>query len=355
MPIAAIIFQQNGDGYSTPVSRDDLALTLPITVLNQNDAGVTTWLWHITDKPTGSTAVFASSSASYSTQSTDTFIPDLAGTYLIRLEINAGAAQDQKGAAVKTANLHYRVPAAKETTEFDGYRGWAIAANNAFNLLDAYAITTPPPPPSLQTAYNGGTTIVLQGAEGNAPVSIAPNPATTLGQTFVVNDNSGNPLLSITDSGTGGTPRGTVFCRRLFLFGSNEVIGWGGNTGDVLTYDSGTSQWTPQPPYKQDVFDYQITTTSATNILSFTPASNGNFKVMFYYRVVNAGTNVAISLTYADNSGAQIMTVLSTTLKAIGSYSSPPIYIQSLSSPILLTFTIGIANNVFVSATIDGA
>lgn len=132
MPISAhIIFQQNGDSNLTPGSRDDLVLSLPITILNQNDSGITSWLWVMIDKPSGSSASLVSN-----TSSTTTFTPDIEGTYLIKLLVNAGAATDQKGAGIKTANLHYRIPAALETTEFDTIRGWATAVNFALEVLD---------------------------------------------------------------------------------------------------------------------------------------------------------------------------------------------------------------------------
>lgn len=131
MPTAKIIFQQNGDGYSIPTSRDDLALNLPITILNQDDTGIVSWSWIMVDKPTASTATIASPTAS-----TTTFTPDIVGTYLVHLSINAGNAVDQKGAGIKTINFKYRIPAASETIEFDGYRGWATATNKALKAID---------------------------------------------------------------------------------------------------------------------------------------------------------------------------------------------------------------------------
>lgn len=148
MPTAHIIFQQNGDGYSTSSSRDNLVLSLPVTMLNQNDTGVVSWSWLMIDRPTGSAASIVSPSAS-----TTTFTPDIVGTYLIHLSINSGLAQDQKGAAVKTANLQYRIPAASESIEFNSIRGWAAATNAALKTIDD-AYMAPAAPPTLQSVYN---------------------------------------------------------------------------------------------------------------------------------------------------------------------------------------------------------
>lgn len=176
MPTAQIIFHQpTGDGYTNPGSRDDLLLyngtsTTIITVNNVDNTGVSSWQWTIVDKPTGSTAVFASSGTKISTASTDTFNPDIVGTYLIKLAINAGAATDQKGAAVKTANLHYRIPAASETIEFDGYRGWAVATNLALKVLDdGY---TAPVTSTFQGVYNNSSPSSFTLSSGNGPLQI---------------------------------------------------------------------------------------------------------------------------------------------------------------------------------------
>jgi hypothetical protein len=172
MATAKIIFQQNGDGYLTPASRDDLVLGLPVTMLNQNNTGAVSWAWVMVDRPNGSSAFIASPTAS-----TTTFTPDVVGTYLIHLSVNAGAATDQKGAAVKTANLNYRIPAATETTEFDGYRGWATATNAALKTLDD-GYTPPSSIPSFQTVYNSSTpsSFVLSSANGGVQIHDAFTP-----------------------------------------------------------------------------------------------------------------------------------------------------------------------------------
>ena len=241
MASANIVLQQHGDGYAISASRDDLDLST-VTVLNLNNTGVTSWLWTLVEIPTGSSASLVAP-----TTSSTTFTPDLVGTYLVKLAINGGSITDQKGAGVRTSNLHYRIPASLETTEFDAYVGWSTATNQALNILDAASTR------------------------------------------------------------------------------------------------------------KSNTFDQQLTTTSATNVLNFTPAFNGNFVVFMYYRVANSTTNVTVSITWTDNAGAQTLNILPITAKTVGSYSFAPVYIQALTTgPIHVVFTTGTANNVFVSATIVG-
>jgi hypothetical protein len=130
MSIASIVFSQN-DTNQSPGSRDDLVLGVPVILSNQNNTGVASWLWQFIDKPQGSLAALSSSIIP-----SPLFIPDVEGTYLIKLIVNNGAATDQQGAAVKTLNLKYRIPAATEEGEFDHTRGWAPAVNNVLKLID---------------------------------------------------------------------------------------------------------------------------------------------------------------------------------------------------------------------------
>lgn len=127
---AAIIIKQS-DSNMIPGSREDLVLGSSITLSNQDNSGIVSWLWQIVDKPTGSNV-----SLSTSTSSTSTFIPDIEGTYLVKLTLNSGVFVDQVGAAIKTTHLHYRIPAASEQGEFNPTRGWADAVCEVFTVLD---------------------------------------------------------------------------------------------------------------------------------------------------------------------------------------------------------------------------
>lgn len=105
-----------------------------------------------------------------------------------------------------------------------------------------------------------------------------------------------------------------------------------------------------------DTKDVQLTTTSSTNVLSFTPTANGNFVVYIYYRVVTSTTNVTIQVTYTDGTGAQTNTLLNAQSSAVNnSYSCVPLSINATTAtPIVVKATSSIANQVYVSASIVG-
>jgi hypothetical protein len=129
MPTINLIIQQNSDSNLTPGSRDDLVLNLPVTVLNQSYVGITSYLWQFIDIPAGSAATIDSPNASIIH-----FTPDIVGTYLVKLTINGGLS-GTVGAAIKTVNLHMRLPAAAEVTEFSP-KGWARAIESALKVID---------------------------------------------------------------------------------------------------------------------------------------------------------------------------------------------------------------------------
>jgi hypothetical protein len=97
----------------------------------------------------------------------------------------------------------------------------------------------------------------------------------------------------------------------------------------------------------------QLTTTSSTNICSFTPTAQDNFLIFVYYRVVTGTTNVTIQITYNDASGAQTNTVLNAQSSAVGSYSCLPVFINATTgAAIIVKATGSVANQVYVSATV---
>lgn len=186
MAIANIIIQQ-GDGNQTPESRDDLVLNSVVTLLNQSNTGVTSWIWQMVDKPSGSTAVLSSS-----TVASPTFTPDIAGTYLIRLMVNSGVSTDQKGAAVKTTHFRYRIPAASEEGEFDSVRGWAGAVNDALaDIDDGYGANSINPNAGTIGAGAGAGSFTW--ANGNAAVVAPDNRAAAVAATgsFIVFSEDG--------------------------------------------------------------------------------------------------------------------------------------------------------------------
>lgn len=115
-------------------SRDDLVLSTLVTLTNNDDTGVISWVWSFISKPPGSTATIASASSP-----TATFIPDVVGSYLIRLIVSDGLVNysDRVIGAIVTSNLGIRIPAAYEETEFDTTNGWAGALYTTFTSIDS--------------------------------------------------------------------------------------------------------------------------------------------------------------------------------------------------------------------------
>lgn len=99
--------------------------------------------------------------------------------------------------------------------------------------------------------------------------------------------------------------------------------------------------------------DLLLTTTSATDVLSYTPPSAGNFLVYVYYRVVTATTNVGINVTWTDATGAQTSTAVpAASSRAVGSYAIAPIFINATAAAIKVTATPGTGSQLRVSANI---
>ncbi len=131
MSTALIVINQSGKSAGIPgVSRDDLSVGYVVTLTNNNNTDVTTWLWEFISKPSTSSATINNS-----TTSASTFTPDVVGSYLIQLTVN-GTIVNQKIAAVKTDYLRVRIPAALESTQFVN---WATTIHSAFLNIDSYA------------------------------------------------------------------------------------------------------------------------------------------------------------------------------------------------------------------------
>lgn len=127
MATANIIIIQDGVSGEAGRSRDDLVLSSAVSLSNANNAGVTSWIWTMLDRPTGSTAELSNPHSSVAT-----FTPDVEGTYRIELIVNQGRTGEQqiRLAAVRDVD-GLRMPAAGEEDEanwdIDGEentRGW---------------------------------------------------------------------------------------------------------------------------------------------------------------------------------------------------------------------------------------
>lgn len=115
--------------------------TVPINVQvqlsNQGIGGETTYNWSVVDQPEGT-----ANNLSNALIQNPTFTPTKEGSYLIKLVVNLGLADEQTDtvvvriAQVKT-NLF--IPAAGELLEADALKGWALATNRLFQKCDDVA------------------------------------------------------------------------------------------------------------------------------------------------------------------------------------------------------------------------
>lgn len=155
MAAASIVITQPGNSIPVGVpgrARDDLLLGQPVVLRNANDEGVTTWRWRLLDVPLTSTAALSSSTGPQ-TQ----FVPDVAGTYLVRLEVNGATEGEVQTlvAAVPDADGN-RYPAAGEIGPHANYlvsgspneKGWAKAVESLLRRPSSpptaeYVIATP--------------------------------------------------------------------------------------------------------------------------------------------------------------------------------------------------------------------
>lgn len=129
----------------------------------------------------------------------------------------------------------------------------------------------------------------------------------------------------------------------------NQVIQYNGTNWVAATVSSGSSNVTEVA----NASDTELTATTATTLATFTPTAQGNFMVLAYYRVITAATNLTLTATWDDGSGAQSYTWVNNTSQAVGSYHTAPLYINATTAAaITVTATAGTANQIYASATI---
>lgn len=102
MAVASIKFAQTGlPAVAAGLARRDIAKSVPVTMRNGDDTGVTSWRWTLLYKPPGSTAVIVNPNSAVAT-----LTPDVDGhSYRIQLSINGG-----KPALGEVQTRIFRVP-----------------------------------------------------------------------------------------------------------------------------------------------------------------------------------------------------------------------------------------------------
>ncbi len=93
--------------------------------------------------------------------------------------------------------------------------------------------------------------------------------------------------------------------------------------------------------------------TGSTTIVTLAPATAGNYHIGIYFRVITATTNVTITVTWTDVTGAQTLTLLSVVAETVGSYTLTDFMIDSvITSAITVSMTAGTVSRVLASASI---
>jgi hypothetical protein len=92
--------------------------------------------------------------------------------------------------------------------------------------------------------------------------------------------------------------------------------------------------------------------TSGTAVLTYTPGAARNCLLAVYFRVITATTNVTITVTWTDVTGAQSLTLINNVAEVVGSYAMNSFIIDSTAAAITITMTAGTVSQVLASATI---
>jgi hypothetical protein len=92
---------------------------------------------------------------------------------------------------------------------------------------------------------------------------------------------------------------------------------------------------------------------TGTTIVTYAPPTAGNFLIGIYFTVVVATTNVTVTVTWTDTTGAQTLTLLSAVAELVGSYTLTSFEINSvITSAITVAMTAGTVSQVVGSASI---
>lgn len=164
--MASIIITGTGTPLQVP--------TGTVVTIQATPSGAASYLWEFIDVPDGSLAAFDNAAAE-----TTVFTVDISGSYLIRVTVGGTDIEQAIVASpVVTAQGSVRVPAAGETFEADGLKGWARAmqfiaghAIDAYNLVTAGGTSTWKAPVQL-SSVTGENVGPLTANSGQYPLSL---------------------------------------------------------------------------------------------------------------------------------------------------------------------------------------
>jgi hypothetical protein len=113
----------------------------PVVVTNNDNSGVTSWIYELVGKPAKSTlllGVLPGEPTPLPAGSTTKFTPDVEGTYKVRLRVN-GSIIDEGLSAVLYQPSQMREPLVGEQLGWNTQEGWARALKDVFEKLNWYA------------------------------------------------------------------------------------------------------------------------------------------------------------------------------------------------------------------------
>jgi hypothetical protein len=184
MAIAAIVINQQGKPQGSPgLSRSDLSAGMVVVLTNHDNNEVTSWTWELLSVPLGSKTALRGVMNPIAT-----FMPDVSGSYEIRVTVNGGVC-DRRIAAVGTNFLGIRKPVPQDVSDPVSAR-WA-ALNEAFDLIDADAANNLKKngsnTPSSDISWNGHRITHLGGleVEGVLRLGKTSDPEAVIGKGFL--------------------------------------------------------------------------------------------------------------------------------------------------------------------------
>ncbi len=186
---------------------------------------------------------------------------------------------------------------------------------------------------------------------------------------LVLTDTAGNSVATAVPQSDGTTQLQTSLMAFKAAWSSTTAYAVGDTvTSGGLTYvciANNTNNEPPNTTYWAAVggggggtlahtYEQEITVTTAVTALSYTPTTSGLFRISFYFRVTTAATDVTVTVTTTDATGAQTWDVLPLASEAVDSYQLDPITVAGTAGDAIdVVVTVGTANQVYFSSSIE--
>lgn len=107
------------------------------------------------------------------------------------------------------------------------------------------------------------------------------------------------------------------------------------------------------PYVLEDPAEVELTTTSATQIFTVTPATAGRYVLWVYVRLLTGSPSLTVTLTYTDNSGAQTATLLNAQAITANGPILPYYFQGAAGDAITLSCTSTVASALAINASLE--